>query len=791
MFIKLTKKIIALTLALMFASVFLLAACGDGTGADKNYTVTFDTGVADLTVPAITGKAGAPVTAPADLEREGYVFAGWTYNGQSYSLSTIPARNITLTAKWNQFFTITFNSAGGSAVEPVVAAETERITAPADPVRENFKFNGWYNGDEKFFFTTMPHGDLTLTAKWLGAVTVTFDANAPGVTAPAPLVEIAGTPISAPPAPSNPGFYLSGWLLDGVPFSFTLMPDKNITLVAHWVTGVTISFETNVAGVTVAPLSGPPGASVSAPKDPVRTDGYGLEGWYLNPELSGERYKFSTLPSSDITLYAKWAKGATIKFNTGVEGLNVPDMVQVPGKVITAPAPIRPGFHFDGWFDGNRPYLFNVMPSADITLTAKWVTATKLPSLNVTIMRADGTLLPIGSVNRDRYEKALISIGGSDGSGAPGGGLDAVPAQFRGRGVGSWSASKKQYRIKFDDKQSVLGMPKSRHWVLVASVHGGARPDNPVLKADSAYSLTRELLTGIEYATRTAPVDVYFNGEYWGVYTWSEKVRVESNRIDIESEHNVLDTGYLMTYTWYMHVNSMPGYSKFQVDELKRKPGGANTGNPFTIRSPDSDDVSDPAKPEVTQAGYTAQRDYIQGEVKKLAAALISGDYNRVDALADIPSFIDNIIIQELFRNTDVGDGGYYLIKKSTKQGGKFYSGPPWDWDWAMMYGDGSVLEDGGGVKLNPFMTYFYAIPEIKAQTHARWKQVSADVRTFLTNFFNGYMDDPGYRQAFGRNFIRWHGSNEQNGGTNWFNSAKDMRDALLSRVTWMDNRYK
>lgn len=35
-----------------------------------------------------------------------------------------------------------------------------------EPTKENYTFAGWYNGDKKFDFTTVPTGDVTLTAKW-------------------------------------------------------------------------------------------------------------------------------------------------------------------------------------------------------------------------------------------------------------------------------------------------------------------------------------------------------------------------------------------------------------------------------------------------------------------------------------------------------------------------------------------------------------------------------------------------------------------------------------------------
>ena len=44
-----------------------------------------------------------------------------------------------------------------------------------EPTKENYTFAGWYNGDEKFDFTTVPTGDVTLTAKWdINQYTVKF-----------------------------------------------------------------------------------------------------------------------------------------------------------------------------------------------------------------------------------------------------------------------------------------------------------------------------------------------------------------------------------------------------------------------------------------------------------------------------------------------------------------------------------------------------------------------------------------------------------------------------------------
>ena len=124
----------------------------------NSYTITFDTnGGSDI--GHITQDYGTQITAPADPTREGYTFIGW----DKAIPATMPAGDMTITAQWriNQY-TITFDTDGGSAVAPITQDYGTAITAPADPTREGYTFIGW----DKAIPTTMPAGDMTITAKW-------------------------------------------------------------------------------------------------------------------------------------------------------------------------------------------------------------------------------------------------------------------------------------------------------------------------------------------------------------------------------------------------------------------------------------------------------------------------------------------------------------------------------------------------------------------------------------------------------------------------------------------------
>ena len=104
----------------------------------NQYTVTVkpENGKADI---IITQDYGTPITAPT-LTREGYTFKGW----DKEIPETMPADNITVKAQWgiNQY-TIAFDTNGGSEITPITQDYGTKITAPDKPTRKGYTFKGW------------------------------------------------------------------------------------------------------------------------------------------------------------------------------------------------------------------------------------------------------------------------------------------------------------------------------------------------------------------------------------------------------------------------------------------------------------------------------------------------------------------------------------------------------------------------------------------------------------------------------------------------------------------------
>ena len=105
----------------------------------NQYTIAFDTNGGSDIAP-ITQDYGTEITAPDNPTRKGYAFRGW----DKEIPETMPAGNITVKAQWeiNQY-TITFDTNGGSEIAPITQDYGTEITAPDNPTRKGYTFKGW------------------------------------------------------------------------------------------------------------------------------------------------------------------------------------------------------------------------------------------------------------------------------------------------------------------------------------------------------------------------------------------------------------------------------------------------------------------------------------------------------------------------------------------------------------------------------------------------------------------------------------------------------------------------
>ena len=168
-------------------------------------TVTFLSDGEHTAPPQI--RANAPAARPADPTKEGHTFIGW-YNGEEkWNFADAVATDLTLTAKWqiNQY-TITFDTAGGSEVPSITQDYGTAITPPAAPTRTGYTFAGW----DREIPTAMPAENMTITARWqVNQYTITFKPENGGQDIV--IKQDYGTAITAPANPTKTGYTFAGW----------------------------------------------------------------------------------------------------------------------------------------------------------------------------------------------------------------------------------------------------------------------------------------------------------------------------------------------------------------------------------------------------------------------------------------------------------------------------------------------------------------------------------------------------------------------------------------------------
>jgi uncharacterized repeat protein (TIGR02543 family) len=265
--------------------------------------------------------------------------------------------------------TVTFDSHGGSSVDPQTVNEGGKAVRPTDPTRTGFSFDDWYKQAEYTttwnFTTDTVTAPITLHAKW--NTNVTFDSHGGSSVDPQTVNE--GGKAARPTDPTRTGFGFDDWYKQAEytsTWNFTTdTVTAPITLHARWTTNVT--FDSH-GGSSVDPQTVNEGGKAVRPTDPTRT-GFGFDDWYKQAEYT-TTWNFTTdTVTAPITLHAKWtADQCTITFDSA-GGSPVSSIQDDYGASLTPPAnPTREGYTFTGW----DPEFPDTMPRGGAALTAQW-----------------------------------------------------------------------------------------------------------------------------------------------------------------------------------------------------------------------------------------------------------------------------------------------------------------------------------------------------------------------------------------------------------------------------------
>jgi len=432
--IQLSGKRIPALAALCLAFVFAMVACDSPSnprsaadGAPPIFTVTFDAGDESVFHSARV-QAGDTVDRPNDPVRPGYAFEGWftsdTFLAVSWFDFNSPiTADMTLFARWQKAFTVTFDARGGYPdmfVQPV--APNERVFQPLIPAKDGYMFIGWFTGPEfipgevytPFDFSTPITADLTLFAWWLlragETFWVSFNTQNGMQWIPSQEVPLNGLVIRPQPDPVEEGNTFRGWFTtaDGTtPFDFDAPTTYNRDAWAQWeASSFTIDFVMQ-GGSPQKPAQTVtwPGLATRPAPDPTN-EGYVFAGWFNSAAgHDWTPFDFNTPVTSNRTAYARWHTGFVISFDMQGGAPQVPAQILVWPDLITRPSPdpTKENHTFYGWSigpgEGHGTVSFDSLrPDSSMTLYAQW----QANAFTVTFDTQGGTpQIPAQTVNRN------------------------------------------------------------------------------------------------------------------------------------------------------------------------------------------------------------------------------------------------------------------------------------------------------------------------------------------------------------------------------------------------------
>ncbi|EOG1900948.1 InlB B-repeat-containing protein [Listeria monocytogenes] len=283
-------------------------------------------------------------------------------------------------------YNVTFNIDGNTS-EVKTVTEEDQIPEPANPTKQGYTFDGWYDaetGGTKWDFTTgqMPANDLMLYAHFsVNSYQVNFDIDGAVMNE----AVVYDTLLNEPTAPTKQGYTFDGWYdaeTGGNKWDFKTMkmPANDVTLYAHFtVSSYQANFDIDGAVTNEAIVYD---TLLNEPATPTK-QGYTFDGWY-DAETGGNKWDFKTMkmPANDVTLYAHFTIN-NYQANFDIDGSVTNETITYDTLLNEPTAPTKQGFLFDGWYDaevGGTKWDFNTMkmPANDINLYAHFSKETPL-----------------------------------------------------------------------------------------------------------------------------------------------------------------------------------------------------------------------------------------------------------------------------------------------------------------------------------------------------------------------------------------------------------------------------
>lgn len=260
--------------------------------------------------------------------------------------------------------------------------------------------------------------------------------------------------------------------------------------------------------------------------------------------------------------------------------------------------------------------------------------------------------------------------------------------QIKGRGNSTWKRwPKKPYRLKFNEKISLLGEHKDKSWVLIANY-----ADKSALRNHTALYMGK--ISNLDYTSSSHFVELILNGRYDGTYELCEKMKISNHRVAVG------DDGFLLEVDGRAPEKGDSTY--FYV---------AHMDKPINIEDPDV---------EKDDANYTWVHNYVANADAVLYSDYFTDPNYGWRAYFDMDSFVDWYLINEITHNPDATM--LYSCFMHLKRGGKITMGPIWDFDLA--FGNVDYWDRGPydfWIKKSDWIIRMFKDPAFKARVKERY----------------------------------------------------------------------
>lgn len=383
--------------------------------------------------------------------------------------------------------------------------------------------------------------------------------------------------------------------------------------------------------------------------------------------------------------------------------------------------------------------------------------------------------------------------------------------QIKARGNSTFTyADKKSYQIKLNTASDLLGNKEQvKTWVLLASYFDATQMHDKLMK-DLATKL------GLAYTASCNWVNLYYDGEYRGVYLLSEKNSVGTASVaitDMEEAYKAQNPSYGDNMSTGLSQNAYG--QQFQYTKGLQEPANITGGYLIELNYDKWDEVSgfktrqgvafNVKSPE--WCGEAAMRyisEYYQDFEDAVYATDKTGAYTGYNAstgkyfydYVDMDSLVKVFLLQELALNCDGFISSVYFYKDAD---GKMFAGPIWDQD--MTFGTGwSKYNDASIVDYHYLAKALIQIPAFKTAVVKYYSSTFAPaVREWLGN--NGTIAHQYnlLKDSAAMNYTLWDyiriGNPEVAGhiwqGASYQGVVDEMTTWIENRLANMDSRFK